>query len=159
VDRQEVDIPDYSSGTLLMSDVLLASKIGPARKNDKFARNGLSLSPNIRQEYQKDDTLFLYFEVYNLKSGKQDSRHYTVENSIIQKRDGGFLRSILGKSQQKTTLVNEYAAKADSDFVVQSINLSNLQPGDYLLEISISDDVASRKVSRRTQFTIIDSLT
>lgn len=157
-DRRQMHIPDFSADVLQLSDLLLARKIQPQEKPGPFTRNGLFILPNIEHHYQRQDNLFIYFEIYNLKPDGSGTVHYTVENSIV-KTDEGFLSSLFGRDQGKVTILNDYSGTEPSDFVVQSMDIKNLEPGSYMLEILVKDQIAQTATQRKTYFVVIKSLT
>ncbi len=159
VDRQTLDVPDFDKDSLLVSDLLLARRVYPARKPGNLVRNGLFILPNIEQNYSREDTLFIYFEIYNLLPDADGSVNYTVVNSVTPRSGGGILGSIFGKDKQKVSIVNDYTGKKSTDFVVQSMDIKNLTPGEYVLEIDVKDDIGGTQTHRKTGFTILNSLT
>ena len=159
VDRREIEIPEFSSDSLLISDLVLADKISHKNSESAFSRNGLSILPNVVQYFISADTMKIYFEVYNLSFDSDSSVHYQVENSIIENKSGGILNAIFGGGSKKVGFVNEYSGSRRNDFVVQAISLSNLKPGEYQLEIVLTDEISNQKAAGNTKFTILESLT
>ncbi|MBN2366966.1 MAG: GWxTD domain-containing protein, partial [Calditrichaeota bacterium] len=70
IDRQKMSIPAYGSDTLMISDIVLADEILPQADSSQiiscYTRNGLNILPNISQYFMQNDTLLVYFELYNL---------------------------------------------------------------------------------------------
>ncbi len=159
VKRSSLEIPNYHQDSLLISDLLLAKDFSLDEKENYYKRNGFSLMPNVEHVFSNTDTLFVYFEVYNLSPDRTGKTHYTVENAILSKDDGGLLGSLFGSDPQKVSVVNEYSANNRNDFVVQSMNINNLDPGEYELEIVIHDNQTKTSIKKRTNLTIIESLT
>lgn len=159
VDRNEVKIPDFTSDSLLLSDLILADRIDTKSFDNMFFRNNLYILPNILQKYQLGDTLFLYFEIYNLTPNKNFRYQYQVENSIIENKSGGIFNAIFGRGAKKVGFVNDYSGSKSSDFIIQSIALNNLIPGEYNLEIIVRDEISKKMRIATTRFTILETLT
>lgn len=157
VDRRKVAIPDFSRQELLLSDLLLAYRIEPSQKKGVFTRRGVDILPNVTRTFDKSETLFIYFEVYNLLPDVSGGVRYVVENTITRQRKTNFLKALLGKRKQRTTIVNEYSGTGTSDFVIQSIRLNNLEPGDYELEITVKDEIGFFEASKTSDFVLVES--
>jgi len=159
VDRRIVEIPRFTSDSLILSDLILADKIGRLPLEATFSRNGLFILPNVTQIYQASDTMKIYFEVYNLDLDTDSLARYQVENSISENKSGGIFKKIFGGGPKKVGFVNEYSGPKQDDFVVQAISLANLKPGEYNLEIILKDEISNLQVTGITKFTILESLT
>jgi len=159
VDRREMVIPDFTSDSLLISDILTANQIIPATEDHRWERNGLYILPNILQLFESNDTLAVYFEIYNLVPDENGYVQYKVENAISKKEEGGILKAIFGKETRKLSIVNEYTGRKTSDYVVQSLHLNNLDAGEYVFEIIVYDDIAKKEVRRDTKIILLDHVT
>ncbi|GAB4375166.1 MAG: hypothetical protein Kow0042_20350 [Calditrichia bacterium] len=152
VSRNNMEIPDYGGNRLKLSDILLAYDISPSEMERSIHRRGMQIIPNIEHIYQSNETLYLYFEVYNLLPDPSGTVHYIVENSVTVESGGNFLGKILGNRKQEISLINEYSGTSPSDFVVQSIDISNLKEGEYVLEILIKDKIAFEESRKQVTF-------
>ncbi len=155
VDRRELEIPDFSSDSLAISDLLIADHITPADEFHHWQRNGLYIMPNIMQLFEPKDTLAVYFEIYQLRADNNGNVHYRVENALSKKKEGGILKTIFGSDTRKLSIVNEFSGRKTSDFVVQSIHLNNLESGEYEFEIIVYDDIAKKQTRRKTVIQIL----
>ncbi len=162
VDRQKMEIPDYSADTLLISDIVLADEIQPAGIDSAdfygYYRNNLKIVPNVTQYFPPDDTMMVYFELYNLDSDQTGNVHFTVETALHRKEEGGFLKSIFGKDEETVSIVNEYSGRRNSEFIIQSVDLSTLEPGIYNVEIIVRDKQSSKVIRKSTGMTILAAL-
>ena len=159
VDRREVEIPVFASDSLLLSDLILADKIGREPSEEAFSRNGLNILPNVSQMYQASDTMKIYFEIYNLSLDSDSLARYQVENSIAENKSRGIFNTLFGGGPKKVGFVNEYSGSGKNDYVIQAISLANLNPGEYNLEIILKDEISKTEVTGKTKFTILESLT
>ena len=159
VDRSEIIIPDFTVDSLLISDIIVADQITPVTDAHPWQRNGQYILPNILQVFEKNDTLSVYFEIYNLLPDKNGYVQYRVENAISKKEKAGIFKSIFGKETKKWSIVNEYTGQKTSDYLVQSIHLYNLDAGDYDFEIIVHDDIAKEQARRVTKILLLDNVT
>jgi GWxTD domain-containing protein len=157
VDRREILIPAFSDTTLQISDLVLARKIVPFSQPEQLIRNQLTIYPNFHRIFENSDTLFAYFEIYNLAKNAEGAVHYAVESSLTRDQDGGILGGLFSK-KKRITVVNEYSGTSTSDFVIQSVDISNLETGRYGLEILVKDQVQKTTVEQKTELEIIANL-
>jgi GWxTD domain-containing protein len=153
--RQELTCWDFEQ-PIAMSDVCLASRIGPVRENSAFNRGALEVVPHPSARYRTGAKVPLYFEVYNLSADSDGLRRYTVEYSISPQtpRPRGFFQSLVSHAEDPTTVVSRFnfTAYGPQDVVHVLVNTVNLWPGDYVLQVSAEDDVSSRRVDREVTF-------
>ncbi len=153
--RQELTCWDFEQ-PIAMSDVCLASRIGPVRENSAFNRGALEVVPHPSARYRTGAKVPLYFEVYNLAAGSDGLRRYTVEYSISPQtpRPKGFFASLVSHGEDPTTVVSRFnfTAYGSQDVVHVLVNTVNLWAGDYQLDVSVEDNVSSRRVDRTATF-------
>jgi len=157
VDRREVTTPTYNDTTLLTSDLVLASKIIPVGQPEQLVRNNLTIYPNFHHIFEDSDTLVAYFEIYNLSKNVDGQVHYTVESSLTKEENGGLWGSLFSK-KKRISVVNEYSGTNTSDFVIQSVDIKNLESGKYEFEIIVKDEVQKTTVEQKTELDIISRL-
>jgi hypothetical protein len=153
--REDVACRDFEHA-VAMSDVCLASRIGPARENSAFNRGALEVVPHPSARYRAGAKVPLYFEVYNLTPGSDGRCRYTVEYSISPQtpRPKGFFKSLVSGREDPTTVVSrfQFTSPGPQDVVHVLVNTVNLWPGDYLLQVSAADNVASERAARDVTF-------
>ena len=84
--------------------------------------------------------------------------HYTVESGLTKKASGGLLATIFSKDK-KMSVVNEYSGQTTSDFVIQSVDIRNLEAGIYDFEIVVRDEVKNSIFSRKTEVRLLEPFT
>lgn len=158
VDRQKISIPIFPDSFLSISDVVLADHISNRPQKNQLTRNNFTISPNLSHIFHKNDTLFVYFEIYNLSPDQSGMVHYTVESGLTKKASAGLLATIFNKDK-KISVVNEYSGQTTSDFVIQSVDIRNLESGIYDFEIVVRDEVKNSISSRKTEVRISEPFT
>jgi hypothetical protein len=142
--------PDFSGSPLMMSDIELAYTIGRATPGGAFNKGVLSVVPNPLGRCPLDHPLYLYFEGYNLSKDQRGHTSYTVEyrlTSVEIKRS--LLASIFG-SRKKTSIAvpSKRIGKADWSTEHMALDVSELEPGKYNLQVTLTDHVSGGSVSR-----------
>ncbi len=158
VDRRKISIPIFSDSLLSISDVVLADHISNRPQTNQLTRNNFTIYPNISHIFHKNDTLFVYFEIYNLSPDQNGMVHYTVESGLTKKASAGWLATIFSKDK-RISVVNEYSGQTTSDFVIQSVDIRNLEGGIYDFEIVVRDEVKNSMSSRKTEVRILEPFT
>jgi hypothetical protein len=138
-----LDVPDYATGSLAMSDVVLAApdSAGP------FQRGGVSLSLVPWAAYQ-GGAFRIFYELYELTPGGA----YTTEVRV-ERAGGGLLR--LFRSGTLIRLRFDEVAPESGSALQQLRDVRvELDPGDYVLRVRITDQGSGRTVERARQLTI-----
>jgi tetratricopeptide (TPR) repeat protein len=148
--ERHVLAPDFSGSSLNISDIELAYTIVPAKPGDGFAKGSLSVVPNPLGKCPLDHPLYLYFEVYNLAKDANGNTSYTIEYKLASveiKRP--LLASIFG-SRKKTSIAvpSERSGKENWSPEHMALDVSELEPGKYNVQVTLKDRVAGTSVSR-----------
>ncbi len=142
--------PDFSRPGLAMSDLLMADEIRPASSVSKFNRNGLYVSPNPLHRYSTRQSVFVYFEIYNLTYDGNDQTAFTVEYTLDAtngaERRGGLFRR--GKDGPTLSLKTERSGAESSTVEVAEIDVGKVEPGTYTFSVTVTDDVSGAQVTR-----------
>jgi hypothetical protein len=123
----------------------------------QLVRNDLTIYPNFQRTFETSDTLFVYFEIYNLSVNVDGNVHYTVESGLMEAGNGGFLGNLFAK-KKKISVVNEYSGTKTSDFVIQSVDIKNIEAGKYEFSIIVRDEVKKTAIEQKTELEIINRL-
>jgi GWxTD domain-containing protein len=158
VSRSEINVPNYSSDSLHLSDIILANQILPASGNDHFVKNDLNIIPNLLQVFNNNDTIQIYFEVYNLQPDGFGNVHFRIESSIKKFKEGGFFNKFFKPDQKSISVINEYSGKRTSEFIIQAIDLNNIEQGEYYFEITVRDDNGKTISRRKTKLIVLENL-
>jgi len=143
-------------GRLTVSDIMLATRIGPAESESVFNRGAFYVLPHPRIRYREEQPVPLYFEVYNLAPGRDGQGAYTVSYRLTahSPRPQGFM----GLFREATPLdvASRFTASCPgaSDAVNITLQTANLWKGSYTIEVEITDDVSNRQTSRSADFEI-----
>jgi GWxTD domain-containing protein len=129
------------------SDVAIGSRINSisflAAPEDTVLLNPLSV-------YYKGAALEMYAEVYGLPADAP----YRME-LVVLKRGGGGLFGMFGGKKTQVGLKSDEHATGPRTVLRRSLGLEKLSPGDYWLELDITDS-QGQKMRRRQAFEVIE---
>ncbi|UCE07813.1 MAG: hypothetical protein JSW07_07210, partial [bacterium] len=146
--KYEKRIPDYSSPELSISDIQLATRIGPAINPGKFVKNGLVVIPNPIRLFALKDPVYIYFEIYHLTQDVKGNTSFIIEYTMTlleQKKKGLFgLFGGGGKSSITTQVQREGKGELSVEYL--AIDVSKLKAGEYDLVVKVIDQHGGKTV-------------
>jgi hypothetical protein len=142
----EVSVPECSSDRLLISDLepsFGVSPLGRQSRSNPFAKGNLLVNPYPFEQFSVSRASTFYFEVYNLLIGPNGRTDYRVEYELCT-RKGKFLEKLNPFQRETTALSTEFRQTGErrDEQVYFSLDFSRVKPGDYTLEITVTDQVS-----------------
>ncbi len=124
-----VEIPDYKTKDLRISDIQVATQISKSDNPDElFYKNGYVIVPNPSKIFGTNlPRLFLYAEIYNLNYPAKEG--YTAE-FIISDEQGTVIKEMPTKNYKKS---------GETAVLMHSFNVISLSSGRYYLMVRIKD--------------------
>ena len=148
--QYDLDVPDFSKGSLAMSGIALASMLEapmPTTGSDQRWKELLGAFPTTAREFSKQNELREYVEVYD-----NDNRRPHSLDVVSSIRDASgrtlFRRQATYPSERRNekTLVRR---------IVNTIPLNDLSPGQYVLVVEARNSAdVDRPVARQVPFKI-----
>jgi hypothetical protein len=149
--NRAIELPDFATGALELSDVLLAAGVlpyqpQPGSSAPPFLYGRFAYIPRVGGRFKREETLYLLLTAYHL--GLDGSGHNSVE--LRYQIDRG--------APAQTTVVRQFPAQypaptGQADLAVTSaIALARFEPGQYLLRAQLLDRVATREASASVAF-------
>lgn len=154
--RREVECDDLEGG-IAMSDLELARTIGSARDVSAFNRGPLEVVPRPSGRYRAGQPVPVYFEVYHVGIDKHGARKYTVEYSVRSTEPRSLWSKLTFRKEPGVQVRSSFEAVAPGphDAVHVSALTRNLDAGDYMLQVAVTDHASSRRVVRETKFRLM----
>ena len=159
VQRREVDVPDFSTENLQLSDVMLAYGVEEAYGEESaegsgIIRRGLSIDPAPWSVFAAEQPVYLYFEIYNLEKGSDGRTNYEMEARLTPKGDdkgvGGFIKNLLGRTEGVSVgLPGTGTANDEGHYLI--LDPSNQATGLYTLTLRVRDEVTGKTVEREKE--------
>ncbi len=164
---QPLSVPDMNKG-LTTSSVILARALDPAPEQltgqqqleQPFTISGYRVTPAFTPTIPQSGELLFVFFIYNegvAASGKPD---LDVEYNFFRAAEEKPFTKLATQSFNATTLPGQFDLNAGHQvFVGQGIPLKSpamtFAPGDYRLEIKITDKTNSQTITRNVPFTVL----
>jgi GWxTD domain-containing protein len=153
-------VPDFSVSSLTMSDVEVAYAIQASEEGSEFNKGALMVVPNPIRRCPQDRPLFLYFEIYNLPKDQHAKTSYTIEYRLTAvESQSSFFERLLGFGKKSSIAIHS-AREGTQDWAAEHIALdvSDLEPGKYELEVTATDNLTKASVSRKQEVQIYKSM-
>lgn len=179
---QELDVPDFWTGQLTTSSVILADRLEPLLEpvpsdeldEDPYVIGLTRIHPAASRTYTRRQELIAVFLVYNLSVGADKQFDLQVDYHLYRKdpsgqqagtaREGGVRpgeRYVTRTNSQRfspSLMGPGFDPASGSPLLAgQGILLSDFEPGEYRLGITVTDLLSRRMVSRDVFFSVIGS--
>jgi hypothetical protein len=156
-------IPDLNSGkSLRVSSVIVSSQrealsaaVGAAEKNAKLIKehpliqDGQKLVPSITRVFRKDQTLFVYFEVYDPSlDPDQKTPSLMADLQLMQ----GARKAFTTLPVRLNKLATSRPGVAPFSF---QIPLARLQPGEYVSQVDVIDELGRKFAFPRSSIVLL----
>jgi GWxTD domain-containing protein len=156
----EMNNKDYSGNSLILSDLEFSYNIVPSNEKNQFTKNGLFIIPHTGGIIDKDNDIFVYFEIYNLSLDSDGNARYKVDYTVKKRNPddekkekifdvlGHEIKNKKDKNIEKeiiTISATEITKKKDS-FSWTSVDMKNLSSGLYDFSIRITDLISNESV-------------
>ncbi len=165
--KSNYSVPSFRSpDSLYVSDLLLAADVVEDKTPGKFNIRGHRIMPMPSSSFKKDQPVFIYYELYNVKPDSAGGKHirveYTVsstagELSAAQKiiRTLGRLIGVKDETGKVvSTFERDWERPGNIDPIYLSIDAASYPPGRYNVMVTVSDTVAGRQVAKDATFLI-----
>jgi hypothetical protein len=158
--KRELDVPDFSTKAFAISSPILAARIDPVGRSldareqmmRPYALGGTEITPVQTKIFESSETLTVLFFVYNTgmdKSGKPDVSAEFQFFRLLPDGTGAAVGQPVTQRFDSTVLPREFDLRAGHPLVpMQSLPLASIPPGQYRLEIRVTDRIASATASR-----------
>jgi hypothetical protein len=166
--RHSLTVPDFTKAELQTSSIILAKTVEPLQtaikpeeqQDNPYAFGPMRITPTPDGKFAKAGELNVVFWIYGAgeTNGKPDVQ---VEYSFYQKLDSGekYFNKTAPQVLNGTTLPPEFSSAAGHQLPGSLvIPLTSFPPGDYRLEIKVTDKVAGGKtVTQNANFAVTAS--
>jgi VWFA-related protein len=156
-------VPDLNSGKAMrVSSVILSSQreavsaaVGAADNNKKLLTNhplvqdGQKVVPSITRVFRKDQTLYVYFEVYDPSiDPEQKTSNVYAAIELLQ----GARKVFTSRPVRVDKLITSRPGVAPFSF---EIPLNRLQPGEYISQVDVIDQLGQKFAFPRSSMVVL----
>lgn len=140
------DVPDFATPALNMSDLVLAYNVIPSTQRHRLSRGGLIVQANPLGKVARDESLYAYFEVYNLTFDANDQARYSIRYTLT--REGRSFLGLGGRKKEALSVEVQQASAEAAPVEYLEVDLSSIRSGSYTLTVTITDQQTGASVSR-----------
>src|ERR1051325_3558781 len=148
--NSRLQVPRYEDEKLEASSLILADQIEhvPAKQigAGQFVLGSSKVRPRLEGDFTTADKLGIYLQVYNLKPDDKTHRSDATFQYTVKKGDQQVMQFKESSGDMKQT--------GDQVTIERLLPLATLAPGKYTLEVTATDSLANKTVSRSADFTV-----
>ena len=164
--KQPLTVPNYWSGELATSTIILADKVEPLGQpltpreqiEQPYTFGQTQIVPAMKNTFTKKSELSVVFLIYNTGLDAEKKPDVTVDYSFYQKvstAENGeqFFNKTNPQVFSAKTLPPQFDPALGHQLVAgQSLPLGSFPDGEYRLEIKISDKLSGKTITHKVQF-------
>ena len=161
--RQDMEIEAYPQTQLRVSDLELAWQISERKERSKFSKGHLEVIPMPTRTYPRDRSIYVYYEIYNLKRNAFGQTRYRVAYTIRsqEKMTLGALVSQLVKTITKGEVEEiaidfEQVGRRSSEAAYVALDLTACGLGRHTVSVEITDLESGEKAVKEASFVVAD---
>jgi hypothetical protein len=168
--KQAVDVPNLWDNQLTTSSLIVSKKIDqlatpltPDQQRDRpYAIGGQAeVLPLADSTFGKADEIIVFFMVYNVALGEDKKPDVTIQYQPYTKAADGTekpYKKVEPQQLNASTLPPNFDAAAGHQLIGNfAVPASALDPGDYRLEIKVTDNKSGKSVTREAAFKVTAS--
>jgi GWxTD domain-containing protein len=160
-----IEGPEFKTGSLDVSDLMLASAVEANKEiPGAILRNDLYVVPKVRLQFRNDETIFLYYEAYNLlkrTDGLSDFEQViTIKEHADRESESGiasFFRGVkefIFGADSKISMSALYRTKEKDAQQYIQLDFSKQPAGSYDLILEVIDRVNGKRIEKKLMFEI-----
>jgi len=143
-------VPRYPEGRLSTSSLILADLVEdlpPSQvASGPFILGSTKVRPNVTDEFNRAQELKVWLQVYNLKVDEKSHKPSATVETLIT-RNGQEVKKIVGNS-------TELSGAAQQMTLVQSTSLADFDPGEYSIQVRITDNLTKDVIASSGKFKV-----
>lgn len=154
--RFTYNVPQFSLAKLGMSDILPAENIRVTGKGE--SREQLIIDGKPSRKFSIERPVFVYYEIYGLKSGFEGLSHFTLDYTLIPHKGRRRVLGLFGPVVYKpgVSLSTRRSSTVESPIDYTEIDVTGVPPGTYTLRVKVIDETAGTSVERSIDIELID---
>ncbi|MCX7797747.1 MAG: GWxTD domain-containing protein [Melioribacter sp.] len=145
-----------------LSDILISKKV-TTQKISGIKRGNIYLSVDPLNRFYKSDSIYLYFEIYNLRRNEKGICDYEQKISIkkyIEKptnQVAKFVKRLFGLDiNEEVSVITNYKNYNNNPITLLKLNLDGYLKGKYLITVTIKDNLSKEEQSSSQVIEIIE---
>jgi hypothetical protein len=159
---QSLTVPNLLSGlstsTVIMAKSLEQSNVqlnGQQQLEQPFTISGFKITPSFTPQVAKTGELLWVFYIYNEGTAANGKPDLKVEYNFFRANEDKPFVNMPPSVYNATNLPAEFnLAAGHTVFVGQGVPLTTFNPGDYKLEMKITDNTSNQSITRALNFSV-----
>jgi hypothetical protein len=148
--NQRLAVPRFPEERLATSTLILAEFMEslPARQvaTGQFILGDHKVRPNVREEFVKTKDLNVWLQVYGLKVDEATHKPSATIETLIT-RNGREVKKLVEGNE-------EFSGGAQQMTVAQTLPLADFEPGEYAIQVKVTDNLTKELVASTGKFTV-----
>lgn len=146
-------VPQFKEDELNASSLILARQITPVSYKDiglgQFVLGDVKVVPQMSRRFYQSEQMGIFLQVYNLKVDEKTNKpDVSVQYRVMRDKDPNpVLKFDLG--------ADKLPAHGEEMTLQDALTLGSLPPGDYKLEVVITDNLAKQSITPAQNFTVV----
>jgi hypothetical protein len=144
-----LEVKRFPEGNLSASSLILADLVDtlPPRATDpQFRIGNLKVRPSVTKSFRTDQNMNLFAQVYGLQLDPQTHKP-SVNTEVLITRDGQEVKKIIDDW-------TDFAGAAQQMNFIKPIAMKDFGPGEYRIEVKITDKLATAPLVLTDKFTV-----
>jgi GWxTD domain-containing protein len=165
-----IELPDYSGSELMLSDILPAVAVQEVARGrtGRFVHGEVEVLPLPGSTIYRDQSLFIYYEIYNLTKDAYGATDYVIEYSVVEAPEEEGLTRMLWRGIRN--LIRPVSGLAGLSSRIEQNGIRNevpswleidmklAPPGTYELQLVVTDRLTGRTASNTLRFRSVPRL-
>jgi tetratricopeptide (TPR) repeat protein len=157
----KLDFTPLRTDSLACSDIEMAFQINPATTASRFVKNGLEILPNPAKKFDRNQPVYVYFEIYNLAKNESGNTYYEIEYSASANREQRNLVSkiwaTLSRNAAKTiSITNKQEGISSNPVENIALDFSQFAGKKMKLKITVRDLMSTLHCETATDFELLN---
>jgi GWxTD domain-containing protein len=148
--EQRLSVPRFAEQQLAASSLILADLIEPlpARQvaSGSFILGSSKVRPSVKDEFLQSQNLNYWVQVYGLKLDEATRKPSATIETLIT-RNGREVKKLVEQA-------GELSGAAQQMTVTKSLPLADLEPGEYSIQVKITDNLAGALIAKTGRFAV-----
>ncbi|HKQ88267.1 MAG TPA: GWxTD domain-containing protein [Candidatus Acidoferrales bacterium] len=146
-------VPQFKEDEMNASSLILARQITPVSYKDiglgQFVLGDVKVVPQMSRTFYQNEQMGIFLQVYNLKVDEKTNKpDVSVEYRVVKDKDPNpVLKFDLG--------ADKLPAHGEEMTLQDALTLGSLAPGQYKLEVAITDNLAKQSITPAQNFTVV----
>jgi GWxTD domain-containing protein len=146
-------VPQFKEDQLNASSLILADQLTPVSSKDiglgEFVLGDMKVRPKMDRTFYQNQEMDIFLQVYNLKTDdKTHKPDVAVQYRVMKDKDPNpVLKFDLG--------ADKLPAHGEEMTLQDGLTLGSLPPGQYKLEVAVTDNLAKQSITPAQTFTVL----